>query len=134
VSRQQHANLNSTSSAATTSALLLRVISFAAPTLSLAAYFNPPVCHEHFGFYLSWGDLVWLPFVYTLQGLFLSTHAVQLCDAGAAAVLALGVGGYALFRAVNAQKDRFRKEMKRLDAIAEAEADGAIASVSSTSV
>ena len=73
---------------------------------------------------MSWGDLVWLPFVYTLQGLYLSTHAVQLSDAGAAAVLALGVGGYALFRAVNAQKDRFRKEMKRLDAIAEAEADG----------
>jgi len=25
------------------------------------------ICHDHFGFYLAWGDLVWLPFMYTLQ-------------------------------------------------------------------
>jgi len=25
------------------------------------------ICHEHFGWMLAWGDLVWLPFMYTLQ-------------------------------------------------------------------
>ena len=75
------------------------------------------ICHEHFGYYLSWGDLVWLPFMYTLQGLFLASHPVQLSPAGCVAVLSLGLGGYLLFRAVNAEKDRFRKEMKRLDKI-----------------
>ena len=25
------------------------------------------ICHEHFGWYLAWGDLAWLPFTYTLQ-------------------------------------------------------------------
>lgn len=73
------------------------------------------ICHDHLGFYLSWGDLCWLPFMYTLQGLFLSSHPVQLSKAGCAGVLALGLGGYALFRCVNREKDRFRKEMKRLD-------------------
>lgn len=72
---------------------------------------------EHFGFYLSWGDLCWLPFMYTLQGLFLSSHPVQLSPAGCIGVLGLGLGGYALFRCVNREKDRFRKEMKRLDQI-----------------
>ena len=79
-----------------TSALMLRALSFSAalimlPPPSPIALLPRPrsVCHEHFGFYLSWGDLVWLPFIYTLQGLYLSTHAVQLSDAGAAAVLAL---------------------------------------------
>jgi hypothetical protein len=58
--------------------------------------------------------------MYTLQGLFLSTHPVVLSNIGCVGVLTLGLGGYALFRAVNAAKDRFRKEMKRLDAVAEA--------------
>lgn len=25
------------------------------------------ICHDHFGWYLGWGDCVWLPFLYTLQ-------------------------------------------------------------------
>ena len=25
------------------------------------------VCHDHFGWYLGWGDCVWLPYMYTLQ-------------------------------------------------------------------
>jgi 7-dehydrocholesterol reductase len=55
--------------------------------------------------------------MYTLQGLFLSTHFVQLSQLGCIGVLSLGIGGYVLFRKVNAEKDRFRKEMKRLDLI-----------------
>jgi len=73
------------------------------------------ITHEHFGFYLAWGDQCWLPFMYTLQGLFLSTHPVELSLLGFISILLLGVGGYVLFRAVNANKDRFRKEMTRLE-------------------
>jgi hypothetical protein len=50
--------------------------------------------------------------MYTLQGLFLSTHFVQLSTVGCIGTLTLGIGGYVLFRRVNAEKDRFRKEMK----------------------
>lgn len=25
------------------------------------------ICHDHFGYYLAWGDSVWLPYMYTLQ-------------------------------------------------------------------
>lgn len=25
------------------------------------------ICHDHFGWYLGWGDCVWLPYLYTLQ-------------------------------------------------------------------
>ncbi len=67
-------------------------------------------CLSVFSFsFQAWGDLVWLPFMYTLQGLFLSTHPVVLSTAECVGVLTLGLGGYALFRAVNAAKDRFRK-------------------------
>ena len=36
------------------------------------------IAHDHFGFYLAWGDLVWLPLMYTLQGFYLVFHPVQL--------------------------------------------------------
>lgn len=29
------------------------------------------ICHDHFGWYLGWGDCVWLPYLYTLQ---VTTH------------------------------------------------------------
>ncbi|KAI9175746.1 hypothetical protein H9P43_006110 [Blastocladiella emersonii ATCC 22665] len=67
------------------------------------------VCHDHFGFYLAWGDSVWLPFTYTLQGHYLAVNPVSLPTWYAAAVTALGLGGYAIFRAVNHQKDLVRR-------------------------
>ncbi len=67
------------------------------------------VCHEHFGWMLAWGDCVWLPYMYTLQGLYLVYHPVQLSTEFALFVTAMGLFGYYIFRAVNAQKDRFRK-------------------------
>lgn len=66
------------------------------------------MCHEHFGWMLAWGDCVWLPYMYTLQGLYLVYHPVQLSTEFATFVLVLGVSGYLLFRSVNSQKDRFR--------------------------
>jgi 7-dehydrocholesterol reductase len=67
------------------------------------------IAHDHFGFYLAWGDNVWLPWMYTLQAVYLVQNPVKLAAPIAWAVLALGVAGYYVFRAVNAQKNDFRK-------------------------
>jgi len=66
------------------------------------------IAHEHFGWMLSWGDSVWLPTMYTLQGFFLVFHPIQMSWLWFTFVMSLGVGGYALFRLANAQKDNFR--------------------------
>ncbi|RVE74886.1 hypothetical protein OJAV_G00026690 [Oryzias javanicus] len=68
------------------------------------------ICHDHFGWYLGWGDCVWLPYLYTLQGLYLVYHPVQLSDAHALAILLLGLLGYYIFRSTNHQKDLFRRQ------------------------
>uniref|UniRef100_A0A1A8H8Y4 7-dehydrocholesterol reductase n=1 Tax=Nothobranchius korthausae TaxID=1143690 RepID=A0A1A8H8Y4_9TELE len=67
------------------------------------------ICHDHFGWYLGWGDCVWLPYLYTLQGLYLVYHPVQLSDTHALTILVLGLVGYYIFRSTNHQKDLFRR-------------------------
>ncbi|XP_068177002.1 7-dehydrocholesterol reductase [Antennarius striatus] len=67
------------------------------------------ICHDHFGWYLGWGDCVWLPYLYTLQGLYLVYHPVQLPLGHALVVLGLGLIGYYVFRSTNHQKDLFRR-------------------------
>ena len=67
------------------------------------------ICHDHFGFYLAWGCIVWLPSIYTLQTQYLAQNPVHLSNFHAAAILLIGVGGYALFRSVNHQKDLVRR-------------------------
>ncbi|SZF00567.1 unnamed protein product [Blumeria hordei] len=66
------------------------------------------ICHDHFGFYLAWGSLVWLPSVYTLQTQYLATNPVQLSNSVAIFFLCSGLSGYLLFRSVNHQKDIVR--------------------------
>jgi 7-dehydrocholesterol reductase len=65
--------------------------------------------HDHFGWMLAWGDCVWLPYMYTLQGLFLVFHPVQLSSLYALFVLGLGLLGFWIFASANNQKDKFRK-------------------------
>jgi 7-dehydrocholesterol reductase len=65
--------------------------------------------HDHFGFYLGWASVAWLPFFYTLQAFYLVQHPVNLSSWAAAGVLALGLGGYAHFFASNTQRNRFRQ-------------------------
>ncbi|CCJ29234.1 unnamed protein product [Pneumocystis jirovecii] len=36
------------------------------------------ICHDRFGFYLAWGDTVWLPMMYTLQAQYLYRNPVDL--------------------------------------------------------
>jgi 7-dehydrocholesterol reductase len=66
------------------------------------------IAHDHFGFYLAWGDSVWLPFMYTLQSQYLSYHPIKL---GGYFYLILGMGiiGYCIFREANFQKDVCRR-------------------------
>lgn len=66
------------------------------------------IAHDHFGFYLSWGDTVWLPFMYTLQSHFLARHQIDLSWPYFAFVLGTGLAGYYIFRTVNNQKDLVR--------------------------
>ena len=70
------------------------------------------IAHDHFGYYLAWGDLVWLPYLYTIQSFYLARNPVVLPAWACAAIAALGVSGYAIFRSVNHQKDTFRTAFK----------------------
>lgn len=67
------------------------------------------ISHDHFGWMLAWGDCVWLPYMYTLQGLFLVFNPVELSTPYALFVLALGLIGFAIFLSANNQKDLFRR-------------------------
>lgn len=63
---------------------------------------------DGFGMMLSFGDLVWVPFTYSIQARYLSVYPVDLGVKGVAAVLAVQSVGYYIFRAVNNEKNRFR--------------------------
>jgi len=67
------------------------------------------IAHDHFGWYLAWGDSVWLPFMYTLQGFYLTVHPYQMGVIEITLVLLMGLTGYAIFRGVNHQKSKFRR-------------------------
>ena len=71
------------------------------------------IVHERFGFMLAWGDLVWVPFVYSLQVYFLASHPQQLPAWAVAAIATLDLAGYALFRVANLQKHHFRSDPAR---------------------
>ena len=64
--------------------------------------------HDHFGFYLAYGSSAWLPFFYTLQGLYLVHHPVQLSMVMVIIILTLGITGYYVFRAANNEKHLFK--------------------------
>lgn len=63
---------------------------------------------DGFGFMLAFGDLVWLPFTYSLQARYLAVHPVKLGPLGCLGVLAVQALGYYIFRAANNEKNRFR--------------------------
>ena len=69
---------------------------------------------EGFGFMLAFGDLAWVPFSYCLQAKYIAEHAPQLAWWQAAAILAMNVAGYVVFRGANGQKDTFRKDPQHL--------------------
>lgn len=67
------------------------------------------ITHDHYGFYLAWGCLTWVPTMYTLQTQYLSLHPTTPSNLYLAVVFSIGLAGYALFRTVNAEKDRARR-------------------------
>jgi 7-dehydrocholesterol reductase len=63
------------------------------------------IAHDHMGFYLCWGDSVWLPVMYTLQGQYLYRHPKVLPTWAILFITLIGAFGYFIFRSTNAQKD-----------------------------
>lgn len=65
---------------------------------------------DGFGFMLSFGDIAWLPALYSLQTRYLAVHPVNLGIQGIAGVLAIQGIGYYIFRSANNEKNRFRTD------------------------
>ena len=66
--------------------------------------------NEKFGWMLVWGDLVWVPFTYTLQAYYLIRYPHDLPLWGTAGIVILNLLGYGIFRGANWQKHQFRKD------------------------
>jgi Delta14-sterol reductase len=67
------------------------------------------IISDGFGFMLSFGDVAWLPFTYSLQTRYLAVHPVQLGPYMAVVFATFGVGYY-IFRSANNEKNRFRTD------------------------
>ncbi|CAI5770893.1 lamin-B receptor [Podarcis lilfordi] len=70
------------------------------------------IIHDGFGFMLAFGDLVWVPFLYSLQAFYLVKHPNELSWLSASAIVALNILGYYIFRGANSQKNIFRRNPK----------------------
>lgn len=67
---------------------------------------------ERLGFMLVFGDLVFIPFTFTIQGWWLLKHKVELSNAAAIASCLVFLIGYLVFRGANKQKHVFKKDPK----------------------
>ncbi|KAG2393950.1 hypothetical protein C9374_003714 [Naegleria lovaniensis] len=67
------------------------------------------IYQERFGFMLSWGNFVWMPFVCTAQAYYLIEWS-DLPLWGVIAVSVLWIFGYVVARLSNAQKDKFKRD------------------------
>eukprot|EP01036_Dinobryon_divergens_P028095 gene28095-36986_t len=65
---------------------------------------------DGFGFMLCFGDLAWVPFIYSLQARYLVDHDPDLPLWAIAAILLVQALGYYIFRSANSQKDAFRRD------------------------
>ncbi|PMD58083.1 Delta(14)-sterol reductase-like protein [Hyaloscypha bicolor E] len=65
---------------------------------------------DGFGFMLAFGDLVWVPFTYSLQARYLSVYPLSLGVYGTTGVLGVLGLGYYIFRSSNNEKNRFRTD------------------------
>lgn len=65
---------------------------------------------DGFGFMLAFGDISWVPFIYSLQARYLVDYDPNLNIYQLSAVLALQGLGYFIFRSANSQKDSFRRD------------------------
>ncbi|XP_069564670.1 delta(14)-sterol reductase LBR [Brachyistius frenatus] len=65
--------------------------------------------HDGFGFMLAFGDLVWVPFTYTLQAYYLVSQPNPLSLPAVAAIVLLKLVGFYIFRKSNSEKNAFRR-------------------------
>ncbi|KAK0613525.1 ergosterol biosynthesis ERG4/ERG24 [Immersiella caudata] len=66
------------------------------------------IAHDHYGFYLAWGCICFLPTMYTIQAQYLGLYPTRPSNTYLAAVFGLGLAGYAMFRSVNNQRHKAR--------------------------
>ena len=66
------------------------------------------ITSDGFGFMLAVGDLAWVPFVYSLQARYLVINPIELGYKWSAAIVALNLLGYWIFRGANGEKNDFR--------------------------
>ncbi len=69
--------------------------------------------HEPFGFMLGWGCLVWIPFMFSLQAVYLANHPDARSTVTLVGIALLNFAGYFIFRFSNLQKHRFRSDPER---------------------
>ncbi|KAL1923256.1 uncharacterized protein VTP21DRAFT_9632 [Calcarisporiella thermophila] len=66
------------------------------------------ITSEGFGWMLSFGDLCWVPFTYSLQARYLAFHPIQLSPLALSLISILFFASYAVFRLSNTEKNAFR--------------------------
>ncbi|KAJ3402114.1 erg24, C-14 sterol reductase, partial [Chytridiales sp. JEL 0842] len=66
------------------------------------------IIQDGFGFMLTFGDLAWVPFTYSVQSHFLSFNPIDLSPLHAASLVGLKLLGLYIFRGSNGQKNNFR--------------------------
>ncbi|XP_048226141.1 delta(14)-sterol reductase [Ricinus communis] len=69
---------------------------------------------ERLGFMLVFGDLVWIPFTFSIQGWWLLGNKVELTTVAVIANCIVFLIGYLVFRGANKQKHVFKKNPKAL--------------------
>ncbi|KAI4300415.1 hypothetical protein L6164_033798 [Bauhinia variegata] len=69
---------------------------------------------ERLGFMLVFGDLVWIPFFFSIQGWWLLRNKVELTTPAIIANCCVFLIGYLIFRGANKQKHVFKKNPKAL--------------------
>jgi len=71
------------------------------------------VAHDRTGFYLTWGCLVFLPCVHTLQSMYLATHPDSMSPVIASILFVIGVASIWITYAADQQKQDFRRDQGR---------------------
>ncbi|KAL1724466.1 ergosterol biosynthesis ERG4/ERG24 [Schizophyllum commune] len=78
-----------------------------------AIFTTMDITTDGFGFMLSVGDLVWVPFTYSLQARYLAFRHVELGPFWTAFIVGVNLLGYYIFRSANGQKNDFRNGQER---------------------